>query len=253
MSMNRGWALLLVVPFWLSASSPASAQGFGGINVAELFQALDANNDMQIDRNEVPEAGRSAFDRLAKLADTNADGKIDQQEYRRVFERIRASALGVIQKVVSGFGTFDTNGDGKLSRDEFPGAPPLFQRMDADENGFVTAEEARKLAAAGGNAGMPGAGGIAARLKAMDKNGDGKISRDEYTGPTPLFDRIDRDRDGMIAPDEVRTFRPNDPNAPKKAASPKVPAGDELPKETPGGKSAEADGGAASTPTKPAR
>ena len=249
MSMNRGRALLLVVPFWLWSPSQTSAQGFGGVNVAELFQALDANNDMQIDRGEVPEAGRGAFDRLAKLADTNADGKIDQQEYRAVFERIRESALGVIQKVAAGFGTFDTNGDGKLSRAEFPGAPPLFQRMDADYDGFVTAEEARKLAAAGANGGMLGAGGIVARLKTMDKNGDGKISRDEYTGPAPLFDRIDRDGDGVLSPDEVLAFRPNGPITPKKAVRPTV----ETPGKTAAGKPAEADGGVMSKPTEPAK
>ncbi len=38
---------------------------------------------------------------------------------------------------------------------------------------------------------------------AMDKNKDGKISTDEYTGPAPLFDRRDRNSDGFISSDEL--------------------------------------------------
>ena len=34
-------------------------------------------------------------------------------------------------------------------------------------------------------------------LKAMDADGDGKVSKDEYTGPIP-FERLDRNRDGFL-------------------------------------------------------
>ena len=45
-------------------------------------------------------------------------------------------------------------------------------------------------------------------LRAMDKNKDGKISKDEYTGPAPLFDRLDRNSDGFISSDELPGGRP---------------------------------------------
>lgn len=39
----------------------------------------------------------------------------------------------------------DRNKDGKLSREEFRGPPPLFDRLDANHDGFVTREEHERL------------------------------------------------------------------------------------------------------------
>ena len=41
------------------------------------------------------------------------------------------------------FKQYDKNGDGKLDRSELPGA--LFDRLDANKDGFVTEEEAKAL------------------------------------------------------------------------------------------------------------
>ena len=35
-----------------------------------------------------------------------------------------------------------------------------------------------------------------------DKNGDGKVAKDEFRGPAPLFQRLDRNGDGMLTRDE---------------------------------------------------
>jgi EF hand domain-containing protein len=48
-----------------------------------------------------------------------------------------------------------------------------------------------------------GPGPMGEGLRAMDKNKDGKISKDEYTGPAPFFDRLDRNSDGFISSDEL--------------------------------------------------
>ena len=41
------------------------------------------------------------------------------------------------------------------------------------------------------------------RLKARDKNGDGRLTKDEFGGPTDLFAALDRDGDGAITADDL--------------------------------------------------
>src|SRR5215471_328805 len=41
----------------------------------------------------------------------------------------------------------------------------------------------------------------------MDKNKDGKISRDEWKGPAQLFDRIDTNHDGFIDENEYNQWQ----------------------------------------------
>ncbi|MBM4089172.1 MAG: EF-hand domain-containing protein [Planctomycetes bacterium] len=52
-------------------------------------------------------------------------------------------------------------------------------------------------AAAGGR-------GMTSAFKQRDKNGDGKLSRDEI--PAALFDRLDADKDGSVSEEEAKAL-----------------------------------------------
>ena len=113
----------------------------------------------------------SALSRLLAVLDANHDGVIDAEE---------------IKNAVADLKKLDRNGDGKLTREEYLGAPsaeggnttggpdryatttsvpPLVAVLDANHDGVIDAGEIKNAAAA---------------LKKLDRNGDGKLTRDEY-------------------------------------------------------------------------
>ncbi len=135
------------------------AKAFGRIVIE-----LDANGDETLQKSEVPDSARKQFDDLLELMDTDGDGALGRGELQAAGSRIQA---------VLGAG----------GPDGLPKAKA--KNADAPAKGFL----ADPLE----------------RLKMMDTDGDGKVSREEWRGAPPLFDRIDRDSDGFIAENE-RTF-----------------------------------------------
>jgi len=62
---------------------------------------------------------------------------------------------------------------------------------------------------AGGERGGP-AGGTSRFIGRLDKDGDGKVSRDEFDGPSRRFPRLDKNGDGFIDADEAPQGPPGD-------------------------------------------
>jgi Ca2+-binding EF-hand superfamily protein len=174
-------------------------------NLRETLTQLDTNGDKVLDREEIPESGRSAFDRLLKRGDANKNGKLEADEMRGLLGRLRGlrNAGAFAERLRS----LDANGDGKVSRDEFRGREGLFDRLDSNQDGMLDQDEA------GRRAERPNL----ERLKAMDANQDGRIQRDEFRGPQTLFDRLDSDEDGVVTEPEIRSFRPADVPGPSRS------------------------------------
>ncbi len=86
---------------------------------------------------------------------------------------------------------FDKDGDGLVSKAEFPGPEDRFTQLDANSDGFIDAGEAPKGPP---RHGMMGGGFI----KKFDKDGDGKVSQAEFPGSADHFKELDANGDGFI-------------------------------------------------------
>jgi Ca2+-binding EF-hand superfamily protein len=120
---------------------------------------------------------------------------------------------------------FDKNKDGYLTKDELPPRfANAFDRLDSNGDGQLDAQEVQRLlmvlrkrfGVSGPNQPAPGKGAAKGTdpaverfvnrvLREMDKNEDGKISRDEAQRRVrAAFDRFDANRDGYLDKNELR-------------------------------------------------
>jgi Ca2+-binding EF-hand superfamily protein len=115
----------------LSAPSMAQMMRQGGEG---MFERADANNDGSVTKEELIAARGQQF---AKF-DRNSDGYLDSNDVpKRLAERRKQNGGGDMHG-----GQFDTDGDGKVSKDEFINGPTvIFDRADADKNNVLDAKE----------------------------------------------------------------------------------------------------------------
>jgi len=177
----------------------ASTFAADGENPVELFDQLDVNKDGQVTIDEVPEEHRPHLERLLRKGDQDENKSLSRDEWAAAHTPDPAPEAGAGPAGREGqpnpgqlFERMDANKDGKLQKSEIPeGAPqPIrdmlnkaFEKAGQDE---ISREDLLKsLGESMKGKGKPkGKGGdprqMVERLKKLDKNGDGKITADEF-------------------------------------------------------------------------
>jgi Ca2+-binding EF-hand superfamily protein len=186
----------------------------------DFIKRFDKNKDGTLTPDEVPPFLAKTFDKV----DTNGDGKLDRAEIAQLLRNLRkrfgveakAAANPDVERVVNKLlAQFDTDKDGRISKAEAKGKlAENFALFDTNKDGYLDRAELRRVAArlVGAPKGAPGAGPGAAPagpdFDALDRNADGRLTRDELKG-TPFasrFDEIDTNRDGQIDRREFEEF-----------------------------------------------
>jgi Ca2+-binding EF-hand superfamily protein len=170
---------------------------------ASLFKRLDKNNDGSVTKDEVPDDRQRLFERLIRGVDKDGDGKLTADEF----------AVGVQDRSRGDANASDAKNRGRPAPGGpdrpglglFAGGLSIMRALDSDGDGKLSKSEIE---------------GAVAALKKLDKNNDGELSREELlpsggTGglvgrpgaaPGALIDRLrgmDKDNDGKFSKDEL--------------------------------------------------
>jgi Ca2+-binding EF-hand superfamily protein len=204
-----GLAIAGAAPVLLAQTAPGTAPAgrpaAGQPGQPGHHPKLDANGDGVIDRAEAAKSPRFAgmFDKF----DANHDGKLTADER----PQHRGRGEGRDGRGGDRLAELDANGDGAIDRAEAAKAPRLsehFDKLDANHDGRISAEERPK--GHGGRHGPGGPGGDRGqRMAQLDKNGDGKFSRDELAGHERAlshFVDIDANKDGFVTHEEMKAY-----------------------------------------------
>ena len=190
---------------------PAAREG----DPAEIFKRFDKDSDGKLSKDEAPERLRQFFDRV----DANSDGKIDAAEFREVAGRLAGGAPGrpaagggegelaeIIRRLsADGFDRNDANKDGKITLEEVPEGRQreafkrVIERVDADGDKAVTKEEFAKAALAARDAGA----GPIPLIRLLDADSNGEISAEEIANAPKVLLKLDRNSDGKLSRDEL--------------------------------------------------
>lgn len=159
----------------------------------DRFEDLDRNNDRYLSASEWPR-DRRGFD----LLDRNNDRRVSRSEFQnRDFDRR--------ELLEERFAEMDGNRDGRLSRSEWWGGLTAFERLDRNDDRYLSRSEFL-------NRDYDRRDTREERFAEMDTNRDGRLSRNEWTSGEDTFEQLDRNNDQYISRDELLNRDWNDRN-----------------------------------------
>lgn len=177
-----------------------------------IVRVLDTNSDGEIDKAELQRASVSL-----RTLDKNKDGSITREELAASGKRFNPSNQGGGTRgppssdgprqpwILVHKDEIDLDKNNIISRQEIVGeATKAFSGFDANSDGKLTASE---LSARGGSRSAM-AGFLKGHSREIDRDDDGTLTQAEVVGNAErMFNKMDRDNNGEISPEELETSR----------------------------------------------
>lgn len=151
------------------------------------FDERDKNKDGALQRSEWPPDGPDFHAR-----DRDGDRKISRAEWAVEVEL----TFGGVRFFDTVFSRLDADKNGRVSPEEWAAIPRLFDGLDANKDGFLAPPEI-PLAT------WPPRRTAYDVVRRYDRDRDGKVTRKEWRGDTKGFNKLDRNRDGVLTKDDV--------------------------------------------------
>jgi Ca2+-binding EF-hand superfamily protein len=185
------WVLMSLVPAFfcahLLAQSPQSRETAPSdqrlrtyksvFNFSDVLRRMDYDQDGFITRNE--------WERFFDDSDKNADKRLAPDEIGPLMDQ---EVMELDQGRLAAFDRLDINKSNGIEASEWPGKDKDFNYLDANHNRSLSREEF--LSRDGRYWNEP--------FENLDFNDDGLILRSEWLDSDSAFDKLDRDRNGVI-------------------------------------------------------
>lgn len=162
---------------------------------ADIFDLLDKNKDGVVSLDELGLPADYKPRPLPKESD-NAEGRMKGGDASRRAEEMKKRFIQLK--------AMDKDGDGRVSKEEYNGKFP-FDLLDRNKDGFIDEKDRPGQAGAGGPGAPMTPEELERRFKEVDKNADGKVTKEEFPGPPERFTALDKDGDGAITLEEFRS------------------------------------------------
>lgn len=170
-----------------------------------ILYHLDTNKDKKVSQKE----WLALLDFTLKKLDKNGDGFLTKDELKKR-KKLHWMLKNAARQLKRAFSHIDQDGDQRLSREELRKIYlKIFQEQDKNHDGFISFHEALLAKRGRKHRKMKGEHSLEFRVRILferaDKDGDGRISKEEYAHKEE-FDKIDKNRDGYLTPNEVAQF-----------------------------------------------
>lgn len=196
--------------FWTDEGGAPKAVAIAARSFQDQFREADADRDGRIVAAELRRNQRAPLRNLIAFADRNGDAVLTEAELTAYLDLSATLARGQTLVTVLDFGkgffeALDDDASGALSAVELGAARERLKGEGAVQEDVLRVDRLPRTVRIAVACGHPRTSFPAAAPKgppwfvAMDRNGDGSVSRREFLGGDAPFAKLDRDGDGVVS------------------------------------------------------